>query len=167
MNRVICIAGNGPEKNPDNVALDIFWNKAQAAVPNLPLDHQVRSIGIDENTTGLILDFIKAKTKIATFSLPWVMEVEGHPRAVHKTPVILLSYKGIPELVIQIGEVRETTFGAIGINETKLDGPPVQDPNVWIPLHRDYWNGLLGQYGKQCTDDMPVLIEPFELVYTP
>ncbi|MBP01898.1 MAG: hypothetical protein CMM25_03685 [Rhodospirillaceae bacterium] len=167
MNRAICIAGDGPEKNPDSALLDTFWCNALEAKPNLPADHQVRSIGIDEETTGLILEFIKEKTKTATFSLPWVMEAEGHPRANNNTPVILLSYLGLPELVIQIGEVRETTFGDIGIDETKLDGPPVQDPNIWIPLHRDYWNGLLANYGKRCIDDMPVLIEPFELVYMP
>ncbi|GIR82581.1 MAG: hypothetical protein CM15mP84_03290 [Cellvibrionales bacterium] len=42
--------------------------------------------------------------------------------------------------------------------------PPVQDPDVWIPLHRQYWNGLLAAYGRECTDDMPVLIEPFDYI---
>ena len=33
-----------------------------------------------------------------------------------------------------------------------------------IPLHRTYWNGLLAAYGRECTDDMPVLIEPFDYI---
>ena len=27
-----------------------------------------------------------------------------------------------------------------------------------------YWNGLLAAYGRECTDDMPVLIEPFDYI---
>lgn len=68
---------------------------------------------------------------------------------------------------MKLTDVRETTFGEISALETRLDGPPVQDPDIWIPLHREYWNGLLDNYGKACTDDMPVLIEPFEFVYSP
>jgi hypothetical protein len=54
----------------------------------------------------------------------------------------------------------------MGINESSLDGPPVQDPDIWIPLHRTYWNGLLSKYDRECTDDMPVLVEPFDYIGT-
>ena len=57
------------------------------------------------------------------------------------------------------------TFGTIGSEETALDGPPVRDIEIWKPLHFEYWNGLLGEYGKRCSDKMPVIVEPFELVY--
>ena len=127
----------------------------------------VRSIGIDAETTELILDFVKAGSKVATFSLPWVMEANGFPEAAPGTPVILTDYSGVPRIVVRLTEVRETTFGEIGPAETGMDGPPVQDPEVWIPLHREYWNGLLAAYGRKCSDDMPVLIEPFEFVYAP
>ncbi len=152
---------------PDHGALDRFWDAARAAVPGLGDDHQVRSLGIDEETTGVILGFIKAGTKIGTFSLPWVMELEGHPRTAPGTPVILTGYDGSPRAVVRITDVRVTTFGAIGPAETELDGPPVQDPAVWRPLHQNYWNGLLSRYDKRCSDDMPVLVEPFELLYMP
>ena len=70
-------------------------------------------------------------------------------------------------MVVRLTDVRETTFGGIGAAETRLDGPPVQDPEVWVPLHREYWNGLLSRYGKQCSDEMPVLVEPFDFIYAP
>lgn len=165
MTRTIVI-GDGPAL-PDDAVLDVFWQAARAAHPELSEDHQVRSLGIDEETTGLIMDFIYAKTKVGTFSLPWVMEAEGHPQTAPGTPVILTGYDGSPQAVVRITDVRKTNFGAIDRAETELDGPPVQDPDVWRPLHRDYWNGLLAKYGKSCTDDMPVLVEPFEFIYKP
>lgn len=164
MKRIILI-GPGPAV-PSDETLDAFWSEAKSAVPALPDDHQVRSLGIDEETTGLILNFINARTKVGTFSLPWVMAAEGHPDTAPGTPVILTGYDGTPEVVVRITDVRATTFGEIGPQETGLDGPPVQDVDVWKPLHREYWNGVLAKYGKSCTDDMPVLVEPFELIYS-
>lgn len=163
MTRSILVA-DGPAQ-PDAAALDAFWDAARAALPDLPAAHQVRSLGIDEETTERIFDFIRAGSKRGTFSLPWVLEANGFPRAAPGTPVILTDYSGTPRALIRLTDVRETTFGAIGRAETTLDGPPVRDPDVWRPLHRDYWNGLLERYGKSCDDDMPVLVEPFEFLW--
>ena len=165
MKRHIVIADAGPEQNPDVELLDAFWQQAIQAVPEIARDHQVRSIGIDEETTDLIIDFIKAGEKIGTYSLPWLMEAEGHPKAMPDTPIILVSYDGIPKVVVQITSVYETTFGEISLNDTSLDGPPVRDLDVWIPLHTEYWNGLLSKHNRACTADMPVLVEKFKFIY--
>ena len=165
MKRHLVIADDGPEQNPDVELLDAFWQQAIKAVPEIARDHQVRSIGIDEETTDLIIEFIKTGEKIGTYSLPWLMEAEGHPKAMPDTPIILVSYDGIPKVVVQITSVYETTFGNISLNDTSLDGPPVRDLDVWIPLHTDYWNGLLSQHNRVCTPDMPVLVEKFKFIY--
>ena len=165
MKRHKVIADDGPEQNPDVELLDAFWQQAIMAAPEIARDHQVRSIGIDEETTDLIIDFIKAGEKIGTYSLPWLMEAEGHPKAMPDTPIILVSYDGIPKVVVQITSVYETTFGEISLNDTSLDGPPVRDLDVWIPLHTDYWNGLLSKHNRVCTPDMQVLVEKFKFIY--
>ena len=162
MSRSILIA-DGPAQ-PDLKALDIFWAQALSAHPDLEGDYQVRSLGIDAETTDQIFGYIKSRDKVATFSLPWVIDANGFPYPEVGMPVVLCDYDGNPRLIVRLNNIRETTFGEISYAETSLDGPPVQDPNIWIPLHRTYWNGLLASYGRECTDDMPVLIEPFEYV---
>ena len=165
MKRHIIIADDGPEQSPDSELLDSFWQQAINAVPEIARDHQVRSIGIDEETTDLIIEFITTGEKIGTYSLPWLMEAEGYPKAITYTPIILVSYDGIPKVVVQITGVYETTFGNISLNDTSLDGPPVRDLDVWIPLHTEYWNGLLSKHNLACTSDMPVLVEKFKFIY--
>ena len=165
MKRDLAIAGDGPEQNPDVELLDSFWQQAINAVPEIARDHQVRSIGIDEATTDLIIEFIKAGEKTGTYSLPWLMEAEGHPKTTPDTPIMLVSYAGIPRVVVQITSVYETTFGNISLKDTALDGPPVRDLDIWIPLHTNYWNGLLSRHNRVCTSDMPVLVERFKFVY--
>ena len=166
MNRTNAILGGGALKNPETGPIDDYWNQAIASKPELAVDHQIRSIGIDEETTILIIDFIKEGEKVGTFSLPWLMESEKIPASHTGQPIILLSYDGKPEIVVQITDIEETTFGEIDYDVTKIDGPPVRDPEVWIPLHREYWNNILKPYGRSCTDDMPVIVERFKLVYS-
>jgi uncharacterized protein YhfF len=160
MPRHILIA-DGPAQ-PDPTAIDTFWERAQNKFTGLGDDYQVRSLGIDAETTKQILEYIKTRDKMATFSLPWVIEANGFPYSEPGTPIVLCDYVGTPRIIVQLTDVRETTFGDIGYAESSLDGPPVQDPEVWIPLQRKYWNGLLAAYGRECSDDMPVLIEPFD-----
>ena len=162
MSRQILIA-DGPAL-PDPTVIDTFWAEARKSFPGLGEDYQVRSLGIDAETTTQILEYIKTRDKVATFSLPWVIEANGFPCSEPGTPIVLCDYVVTPHLIVRLTDVRETTFGEIGYAESSLDGPPVQDPEVWIPLHRKYWNGLLAAYGRECTDDMPVLIEPFDYI---
>ena len=149
---------------PNTEQIDRFWERAQNLFAGLGDDYQVRSLGIDAETTSQILEYIKTRDKVATFSLPWVIEANGFPYSEPGTPMVLCDYVGKPHLIVKLTDVRETTFGDIGYAESSLDGPPVQDPKVWVPLHREYWNGLLAAYGRECTDDMPVLIEPFDYI---
>ena len=165
MKRHIIIADDGPEQSPDSELLDSFWQQAINAVPEIARDHQVRSIGIDEETTDLIIEFIKTGEKKGTYSLPWLIEAEGYPKTNPNTPIMLVSYDGIPKVVVQITGVYETTFGNISLNDTSLDGPPVRDLDIWIPLHTEYWNDLLSKYNLACTSDMPVLVERFKFIY--
>ncbi len=157
------LISDGPEQpNPGDI--DAFWKRACEQHLRLGDDYQVRSLGIDAETTTQILEYIKTRDKVATFSLPWVIEANGFPHPEPGTPIVLCDYVGQPHLIVRLTDVRKTTFGEIGYAESSLDGPPVQDPDVWIPLHRQYWNGLLAAYGRECTDDMPVLIEPFDYI---
>ena len=157
------LISDGPA-HPSPADIDAFWERACEQQVALGNDYQVRSLGIDAETTTQILEYIKTRDKVATFSLPWVIDANGFPHPEPGTPIVLCDYVGQPHLIVRLTDVRETTFGEIGYAESSLDGPPVQNPDVWIPLHRQYWNGLLAAYGRECTDDMPVLIEPFDFI---
>ena len=157
------LISDGPAQ-PSPADIDAFWERACEQQVDLGNDYQVRSLGIDAETTTQILEYIKTRDKVATFSLPWVIDANGFPHPEPGTLIVLCDYVGQPHLIVRLTDVRETTFGEIGYAESSLDGPPVQNPDVWIPLHRQYWNGLLAAYGRECTDDMPVLIEPFDFI---
>lgn len=163
--RSFAIVGDTAISQIDNQALDAFWGRAINACPELDRDHTVRWIGIDQSSSELIIDYIKTGEKLATFTLPWVNHVENYPDGYVGLPIILLSYFGAPELVVQVTRVEPVRFGDIDSRVTSLDGPPVRDPDIWIPLHTEYWNGILTKYDREVTDDMPVLVEHFSPIY--
>ena len=72
MMRHILIA-DGPAQL-DATAIDTFWAEAQKSLPGLGEDYQVRSLGINADTPTQILEHIKTRDKVATFSLPSVIE---------------------------------------------------------------------------------------------
>ena len=94
MSRHILIA-DGPAQ-PDLTVIDTFWERAQNEFAGLGDDYQVRSLGIDAETTTQILEYIKTRDKVATFSLPWVIEANGFPYSQPGTPVVLCDYVGTP-----------------------------------------------------------------------
>jgi|TARA_B110000261_G_scaffold56555_1_gene66733 uncharacterized protein YhfF len=165
VNRTYAIVGPKIEVSPNVKAIDTFWSSAVADNPALNQDHQVRWIGLDEETTLQIVEYIKSGEKTATFTLPWVNSFNNWANSHVGLPLIILSCHGEPLLVVQITEVIETTFGAIDYSVTGLDGPPVRDTAIWLALHNGYWNEILEGQGMTCTSDMPVLVEKFKPVY--
>ncbi len=156
---------DGPD-HPTQAALDSFWAEARAADPNLSDPYEVRWFGIDAETTQMIFDYIKEGVKVGTFTLPWILENTGQSPAEAGQPVILIDYDGTPTLVLRILDTTTVSFGDIDASITRLDGPAVQDPAIWKPLHQQFWESQLEKFGLTVTDDMPVLVERFELVHT-
>lgn len=162
MPRHILIA-DGPAQ-PDATVIDKFWAEAQKSFPGLGEDYQFLALGIYAERTTQIFEYFKTRDIVATSSLHWVIEANGLPYFEPGTPIVLCNYVGTPHFIVRLTDVRETIFGDIGYAESSLDRPPVQCPEEWLPLHRRYWNVLLAANGRECTDDMPVLIEPFDCV---
>lgn len=152
---------------PTRSALDAFYAVARAANPTRTFadDYQVRWIGVDVDTTQRIFELIRARDKTGTFSLPWIVERTGQPQPRAGDCLILIDMQGRPTLLVQLTRVYRAVFGKVTAADTAVDGSPVRDPAVWVPLHTRYWNELLRPFGLTVTDDMPFWVEQFELLF--
>jgi len=99
-----------------------------------------------------------------TFSLPWLIEAADLPRTQVNDFIVLVDFRAQPRLILRVTGIRTVLFGDVSAEDTSIDGSPLRDPSVWIPLHTVYWNNLLEPFGLEVSDDMPVLVEPFELI---
>ena len=148
----------------DIAELDAFWAKAKRDLPTLPETYQVRWIGIDRDTTRDVIDLIRAGDKTGTFTLPWFVENSGQPVPAVGDTIILIDFDGHPHLIVRLTDIETVAFGDITLEHTAIDGPPVRDLSIWVPLHTSYWNGMLAPFGKRVGDAMPVWVEKFELL---
>lgn len=153
---------------PDPGEIDAFWHRVRKARPEagLPVNYQVRWIGLDDATTEEIIELITDGDKNGTFSLPWLCERGVQPVPAVGDALILVDFGGKPRLVVQLTEIYRKKFGEITNEDTAIDGSPVRDISIWKPLHIDFWNAQLAEFDLTVTDDMPVLIEKFALRYS-
>ena len=153
--------------HPDEAALDAFWLAARTDLPGhrLPDDYQVRWIGLDQETTAQVLELIRVGDKTGTFTLPWIVARTDQLTPRVGDAIILIDFDGTPALLIRLTAMLDVPFGEITARHTAVDGTPVRDLAVWKPLHTQYWNSLLAPFAMTVTDDMPVWIEKFELLY--
>jgi uncharacterized protein YhfF len=151
---------------PDPAALQRFWARARAGLPAAGLDgpFQVRWIGLDDDSTEQVLALIEAGDKTGTFTLPWIVARTGQPEPREGDCIVLIDFRGQPRLLVRLTAIEAVTFGTIGPRHTAVDGTPVRDLAVWKPLHTRYWNNLLEPFGLVVSDNMPVLVERFELL---
>ena len=151
---------------PDPAELRAWWEKLRREPGNasLPDHYEVRWIGLDDESTEQVIELIIAGDKTGTFTLPWIVEHTNTSVPAPGDTIILVDFGGHPRLVVRLTDITEVAFGGITPEHTAIDGTPVRDLAVWIPLHTRYWNNLLQPYGLSVSVDMPVLVEKFELL---
>lgn len=157
-----------PAQPPAHEALIAFCQSAKAKVPGLNLtaaDLEVRWIGLDAESTRQIFDLIRTGDKRGTFTLPWIVERTGSPAPRIGNHLVLIDMDGRPVLLTRVVRVDSAIFGRVEAHHTVIDGSPVRDPAVWVPLHTVYWNTHLAPFGLTVSPEMPFWIEEFVLVY--
>ena len=155
----------GPDK-PDLAELDAFWHAACEKRPELARgpSYQVRWIGLDDESTEQVIELIETGDKTGTFTLPWIVERTDRAEPRVGDPIILIDFRGKPRLLVRLTRIYEVTFGSVTEADIAIDGTPVRTLEVWKPLHTQYWNALLAPFDMTVSEDMPVLVEPFELL---
>jgi uncharacterized protein YhfF len=155
----------GPDR-PDLHELESFWLAALQRRPELARGrgYEVRWIGLDHDSTEQIFGLIQAGDKTGTFTLPWMIErtEQREPRV--GDPIVLIDMQGKPRMLVRLTRIHTVRFGDITDADTAIDGTPVRSLDVWKPLHTRYWNGMLAPFGLAVGDDMPVLVEAFEML---
>ncbi len=150
---------------PSDEDLDAFWTNAKEAVPDLSDDYELLRIGGNEDTIGAILNLVKAGEKNGSFAVPWLLEAAGQDTPKVGDAKVLLAFDGTPTLVVRLTNVKPVKYGDIGPQHLTIEGPRMRDVDVWKPMHSEHWNKSLSEHGRSVTDDMPLLVTPWEVVF--
>jgi uncharacterized protein YhfF len=155
--------------DPDPAVLAAFYAAAQQARPkvNFPPTFGSSRIGNNRDAACKIAGYVATREKVGTFPLPWHFEKTGQAPPKPGDFFILVDFDGAPYAVVRVSSIETVRFADLSDEHTAIDGPPVRKLSAWKPIHIAHWTRMLAPHGLAITDDMPVWVERFELVYAP
>ncbi|MDX2143667.1 MAG: ASCH domain-containing protein [Rhodospirillaceae bacterium] len=148
-------------------AITAFLDACRAAMPHERIGAQARPrcIGLNAETAATILNIVAAGNKTGTFSLVWLHEKKPETRPYIAEQVVLCDYAGNPKILLRTTGLELVAWRDIGPGHTALDGPSMRDVTAWRKVHWQLWSGQLAAVGLTASEDMPVCVERFKVVY--
>lgn len=144
-----------------------FWSAACRAAPGLPpaAAYQVWHFGDSEALARQLADLVLYGTKRATAGLLW--EAENDPKAM---PVpggysLVTDHAGAPLLIIRTSDVEIRPYCAVDGDFAAAEAEGDGTLAYWRAAHWDYFSRRCAAIGRTPSEDMPVVLERFELVY--
>jgi uncharacterized protein YhfF len=144
-----------------------FLDLCRGALPHERIgDHaRPRCIGLNAETAAAILEIVAAGNKTGTFSLVWLHEKKPETRPYIAEQVVLCDYFGRPGILLVTTGLELVSWRDIGPQHTALDGPAMREVAAWRQVHWRLWSGQLAEVGLAASEDMPVCVERFRVVY--
>ncbi|MCU0759205.1 MAG: ASCH domain-containing protein [Steroidobacteraceae bacterium] len=143
-----------------------FVAAARAARPDLQFDrYKVRTFGGSKAMADVIVPLILAGEKTGTFAL--AAEFESDPERAPRVGdwYVVTWFEGPPALLYRVTEVEVVPFEGIGERHVQVEGPSARDVKVWRDIHWPYWGGMMKQWGREPSMQMPVIFQRYEVVY--
>jgi uncharacterized protein YhfF len=147
--------------------LAAFWRRACDAVAGLPRDAacQVWHFGDGEALARELADLVLHGRKRATAGLLW--DAEDDPNA---TPVpggysLVTDFAGAPLMILRTSQVETRRFGDVDAGFAAAEAEGDGSLASWRAGHWDYFSRRCEAIGRVPSEDMPVLLERFDLIY--
>ena len=150
-----------------DAALTQFLAAAQAALPAESLQRfQVRSFGGSAAMADTLISLIASGAKTGTFALEAEFADAPQRRPLNGGLVVVTRFDGAPVLLYRLTEVTTVPYRDIGPQHVAVEGPNARDVAVWRNIHWPYWGDWLRARGLEPAQDMPVVFQRFELLFT-
>ena len=144
-----------------------FWQAACRAVPGLAsnADYQVWHFGDSEALARDLADLVLHGPKRATAGLLWDAEPDPTMMPVQDGYSLVTDHAGAPLLIIRTTQVEIRPYRAVDADFAAAEGEGDGSLAYWREAHWAYFSRRCEALGRTPTDDMPVILERFALVY--
>jgi uncharacterized protein YhfF len=127
--------------------------------------HDVFAFGDDPALQDELVALVLHGPKRATAMLLLEHEVGGDPMPVEGGYGIVLDGAGRPRCVIRTTEVRVVPFQDVDATFAHDEGETDRTLASWLENHRRYFDRACARLSRTFTEDLPVVLERFELVW--
>lgn len=151
---------------PDMRAAD-FWRRACAAVPSLPVDaaYQVWHFGDGDALARELAELVLRGPKRATAGLLWEAERDPNAMPILGGYSVVTDGGGAPLMILRTAEVQIRPFAEVDADFAAAEGEGDGSLEYWRAAHWNYFSRRCEVLGRTVTDDMPVILERFDLIF--
>ena len=161
----------------DAAALQDFWEAARmrtgitrtAVVTGMSAEATLPppawSFGDNPELADQLLDLVLSGTKTATATSLAELEQAGEPVPGRGDLSIVLDGAGHPRALIRTTDVQVLAFRDVTEEQAAAEGEDDRSLASWRHEHSTYFRRVLAGGGAEFSEDLPVAIETFELLY--
>jgi uncharacterized protein YhfF len=144
-----------------------FWQAACRAVSGLPLagDYQVWHFGDSAPLARDLADLVLRGPKRATAGLLWDAELDAGMMPVQGGYSLVTDHAGAPLLIIRTTQVEIRPYDKVDADFAAAEGEGDRSLAYWRDAHWRYFSRRCAALGRTPSNDMPVILERFALVY--
>jgi uncharacterized protein YhfF len=112
-----------------------------------------------------LVELVLRGPKRGTAGLAWVMDALPHAAPVAGGFSVVTEFDGTPRAVIRTTSVERKRFGDVDAQFAWDEGEDDRSLESWRAGHQRYFGRECERLGRVMSDDVPVVLERFELVY--
>lgn len=143
-----------------------FWRAACRAVPDLPAGpDQIWHFGDSERLARDLAELVLHGPKRATAGLLWEAENDPNMMPILGGYNLVTDHAGEPLLIIRTTGVEIRPFGAVDADFAAAEGEGDRSLDFWRAAHWKYFSRRCAALGREPSDDMPIVLERFALIY--
>ncbi|NJM93117.1 MAG: ASCH domain-containing protein [Rhodospirillaceae bacterium] len=136
-------------------------------MPDLPAgaDYQVWHFGDSSALARDLADLVLRGPKRATAGLLWDAELDPTMMPVQGSYSLVTDHAGAPLLVIRTMRVEVRRYDGVDADFAAAEGEGDGSLDYWRAAHWAYFSRRCEALGRSPSNDMPVIIERFALIY--
>jgi uncharacterized protein YhfF len=148
--------------------VEAFW-RGFCRLHGVPPDarHDVFAFGDNPALIDELLGLVLHGPKRATATLLLEFETKGEPLPVVGGHSVVLDGGGRPRCVVRTTEVQVVPFAEVDEAFAFDEGEDDRTLASWREGHRRYFGRVCARLGRPFAEDLPVVLERFELVWAP
>ncbi len=149
--------------------IEHYWYAFLASLPASSLyfgkSYVVEPFGDNPKLADELGYLIVSGIKTGTCSALWEWEAEGKP--IPKPGLISIVLNGLdqPICIIETTEVSVQRFNAVDEEFGRAEGEGDLSLEYWRKAHTKFFSRVLPQFGREFSEDMPLVCERFKIIY--
>lgn len=144
-----------------------FWQRACDALPDLPRDatYQTWHFGDGARLARELADLVLQGRKRATAGLLWDAEIDPDAMPNPGGYSVVTDHDGAPLMVLRTAQVETRAFRDVDADFAAAEGEGDGSLAFWRAAHWTYFSRRCAALGRSPSEDMPVILERFDLIY--